>query len=46
MQALEGDRKSPPSLLTVSRDLAKVPNDRYSDMTQTRDYLDQLASLT
>ncbi len=46
MQALEGDRKSLPSLLMVSRDLAKVLNDRYSDTTQTRDYLDQLASLT
>jgi hypothetical protein len=43
MRALEGDRKS---LLMVSRDLAKVLNDRYSDATQTWDYLDQLASLT
>jgi hypothetical protein len=45
MQALEGDRKSLPSLLMVSRDLAKVLNDRYSDATQTRDYREQLASL-
>ena len=46
MRALEGDRKSLPSLLMVSRDLAKVLNDRHSDATQTQDYLDQLASLT
>lgn len=45
MRALEGDRKSLPSLLMVSRDLTRVLNDRYSGETQTRDYLDQLTSL-
>lgn len=30
----------------VSRDLTKVLNDRYPDETQTRDYLDELATLT
>jgi hypothetical protein len=45
MRALEGDRKSLPSLLVVSRDLTKVLNDRYSGQTQTQDYLDQLTSL-
>jgi hypothetical protein len=45
MRALEGDRKSLPSLLMVSRDLTKVLNDRYSGETQTQDYLDQLTSL-
>ena len=44
-QALEGNRKSLPSLLMVSRDLSKVLKDRYPDETQTRDYLDQLTSL-
>jgi hypothetical protein len=46
MRALVGDRKSLPSLLMVSRDLTKVLRDRYSGETQTRDYLDQLTSLT
>jgi len=46
MRALEGKRKSVPSLLMVSRDLTKVLNDRYADETRTRDYLDQLTSLT
>ena len=46
MRALVGDRKSLPSLLMVSRDLVKVLNERYSGETQTRDYLDQLATLT
>ena len=45
MRALDGDRKSLPSLLMVSRDLTKVLNDRCSGETQTQDYLDQLASL-
>ena len=40
------DRKSLPSLLMVSRDLTKALNDRYPDETLTRDYLDQLATLT
>jgi hypothetical protein len=30
----------------VSRDLAKVLKTHYADETQTRDYLDQLESLT
>jgi len=34
MRALEGDRKSLPSLLVVSRDLTKVLNNRYSGETQ------------
>jgi len=46
MRALEGKRKSVPSLLMVSRDLTKVLNDRYAGETRTRDYLDQLTSLT
>ena len=45
MRALEGDRKSLPSLLMVSRDLTKVLSDRYPGQTQTQDYLDQLTSL-
>jgi len=45
MRALEGDRKSLPSLLMVSRDLTKVLNDRYPGRTQTQGYLDQLTSL-
>jgi hypothetical protein len=45
VQALEGNRKSLPSLLMVSRDLTKVLKDRYPGETQTRDYLDQLTSL-
>jgi hypothetical protein len=45
VRALEGDRKSLPSLLMVSRDLTKVLKDRYAGEAQTRDYLDQLTSL-
>src|SRR5215471_16367314 len=45
-RALNGDRKSVPSLLMVSRDLTKILNERYSAETETRDYLDQLAALT
>jgi len=44
--ALNGDRKSLPSLLMVTRDLTKVLNDQYPAETKTRDYLDQLATLT
>jgi hypothetical protein len=44
-RALTGDRKSMPSLLMVSRDLAKVLKTHYADETQTRDYLDQLESV-
>jgi len=46
MRALEGGRRSLPSLLMVSRDLTKVLNDRYADETQTQNYLDQLTSLS
>lgn len=35
-----------PENLMVSRDLTKVLNDRFPSETQTRDYLDQLATLT
>ena len=45
-RALNGERQSLPSLLMVTRDLTKVLNDQYPAETQTRDYLDQLATLT
>jgi hypothetical protein len=44
-RSLNGERKSLPSLLMVSRDLTKVLKDRYSDAPQTRDYLDHLSAL-
>jgi hypothetical protein len=43
--ALNGQRKSLPSLLMVSRDLTRVLNDRYPAEAGTRRYLDQLAAL-
>ncbi|MBT0771349.1 hypothetical protein KIH74_20595 [Kineosporia sp. J2-2] len=43
--ALLGERKSLPSLLMVSRDLATVVNDRYADEASARDYLDSLRTL-
>ena len=46
MRALEGGRRSLPSLLTVSRDLTKVLNDRYAGETQTQNYPGQLTSLS
>jgi hypothetical protein len=46
MRALNGERKSLPSLLMVSRDLTKVINERYSAEAEARDYLDQLNALT
>ena len=46
MRSLEGDRKSLPSLLMVSRDLSKVLKERYPGETHTQDYLDQLTSLS
>ena len=46
MRALEGERKSVPSLLMASRDLTKVLNDRYAGEARTKDYLDHLTSLT
>ena len=42
MRALEGERKSVPSLLMASRDLTKVLNDRYAGEARTKDYLDHL----
>ncbi|GAB3265166.1 hypothetical protein GCM10027456_48420 [Kineosporia babensis] len=43
--ALLGERKSLPSLLMVSRDLASVVNDRYASEPAGRDYLDSLKTL-
>jgi len=43
--ALNGQRKSLPSLLMVSRDLTKVLNERYPTETGTKQYLDQLHTL-
>ena len=45
-RALNGERKSMPSLLMVTRDLTKVLSDQYPTETKTRDYLDKLAALT
>lgn len=46
LQALNGERKSLPSLLMVGRDLTKVLKERYPAEPETRDYLDRLATLT
>ncbi|HEY7274813.1 MAG TPA: hypothetical protein VH594_02555 [Trebonia sp.] len=46
LRALEGGRRSLPSLLAVSRDLTKVLNDRYAGETQTQNYPGQLTSLS
>ena len=46
IRALNGDRKSMPSLLMVSRDLAMVLNDRYADEADAQDYLQHLSTLT
>jgi hypothetical protein len=45
-RALNGQRKSLPSLLMASRDLTKVLNDRYPTEPGTKHYLDQLHTLT
>jgi hypothetical protein len=45
-RALNGQRKSLPSLLMASRDLTRVLNERYSTETATRNYLDQLHVLS
>jgi hypothetical protein len=45
-RALNGERKSLPSLLMVSRDLTRVLNDRYPTEPGTRDYLDHLHLLS
>src|SRR3954466_11786377 len=44
-QALAGERKSLPSLLMVSRELAEVLSLRYPDAPATADYLDELRTL-
>jgi hypothetical protein len=45
-QGLTGQRKSVPSLLTVSRDLTRVLHERYPKEDATASYLDQLHTLT
>jgi hypothetical protein len=45
-RALNGQRKSLPSLLMVSRDLTRVLNDRYPAETGTKLYLDQIHALS
>jgi hypothetical protein len=44
--ALNGQRKSLPSLLMVSRDLTRVLNDMYPAETSTQQYLDHLQALS
>lgn len=44
-RALSGERRSLPSLLMASRDLAKALNDHYSGEPETQRYLDQLRIL-
>jgi hypothetical protein len=44
-RALNGKRKSLPSLLMTSRDLTRVLNERYSTEASARKYLDQLNAL-
>jgi hypothetical protein len=46
VRALQGKRKSLPTLLMASRDLTKFLNDRYSTESKTRNYLDQVNALT
>jgi hypothetical protein len=41
-QALQGERKSLPSLLMVSRDLTRVLKDRYASESATESYLERL----
>ena len=45
-RALQGQRKSLPSLLMVSRDLTRVLKDRYPAESATESYLEQLHALT
>ena len=45
-KALEGDRKSMPSLLMCSRELAVLLNERYPNEPATRAYLEQLRGLS
>src|SRR4051812_25555257 len=44
-RALAGERKSLPSLLMVSHELADVLSSRYRDASVTNDYLDELRTL-
>jgi tetratricopeptide (TPR) repeat protein len=44
-RALAGDRRSLPSLLMVSRELAREVSDRYPDAPETVAYLDELRTL-
>ena len=44
-RALNGQRKSLPSLLMVRRDLIRVPTDRYPAEAGTRQFLDHLQVL-
>ena len=44
-QALAGERKSLPSLLMVSRELADILSTRFPDAPVTADYLDELRSI-
>jgi hypothetical protein len=45
-RALNGQRKSLPSLLVVSLDLTRVLNERYPAGAGTRKYLNQLRALS
>lgn len=44
-QALEGERRSVPSLLMVSRDLATIINERYASVPDAATYLERLREL-
>jgi hypothetical protein len=44
-RALEGERKSLPSLLMTSRELATLLRRKYGDSSETADYLDHFRSL-
>ncbi len=44
-QALQGERRSIPSLLMVSQDLAATLRERYPDEKATAEYLDELKAL-
>ena len=46
VRALQGKRKSLPTLLMASRDLTKILSDCYSAESKTRNYLDQVNALT
>ncbi|MFD0773903.1 XRE family transcriptional regulator [Streptomonospora algeriensis] len=44
-QALDGDRKSLPSLVMVGQELAEVLTDRYGGESDTQEYVDELRTL-